>query len=31
MMPIARVMRVGPMPEPTDAPPAVGLEDVTNG
>ena len=28
---IARVMRVGPMPEPTDAPPAVGLEDVTNG
>ncbi len=24
-------MRVGPMPEPTAAPPAVGLDDVTNG
>ena len=27
----ARLIRVGPMPEPTDAPPAVGLDDVTNG
>ena len=24
-------MRVGPMPAPTHAPPAVGLEEVTNG
>src|SRR5699024_12391199 len=31
IMPSEWVMRVGPMPEPTDAPPAVGLEEVTNG
>ena len=30
-MPITLVIRVGPMPEPTLAPPAVGDEDVTNG
>ena len=28
-IPITRSMRVGPMPEPADAPPAVGLDDVT--
>src|SRR5690348_13159124 len=30
-MPTTRSMRVGPMPEPVAAPPAVGLDDVTNG
>ena len=30
-MPITRVIFVGPIPEPVDAPPAVGLEEVTNG
>ena len=25
------VIRVGPMPEPAQAPPAVGLDEVTNG
>src|SRR3712207_4328051 len=30
-MPTTRAMRVGPMPEPVAAPPAVGLDDVTNG
>ena len=30
-MPMVRENRVGPMPAPTDAPPAVGLEEVTNG
>ncbi len=31
MMPMEREIRVGPMPEPTEAPPAVGFEDVTKG
>ena len=30
-MPITALIRVGPMPEPAAAPPAVGLDDVTNG
>ncbi len=30
-MPITRVSRVGGMPEPAHAPPAVGDDDVTNG
>jgi hypothetical protein len=30
-MPITVVMRLGPMPEPAAAPPAVGLDEVTNG
>src|SRR5262249_56669728 len=30
-MPSTVVMRVGPMPEPTAAPPAVGFDDVTKG
>ena len=30
-MPSTVVIRVGPMPEPTAAPPAVGFDDVTNG
>src|ERR1700732_4854487 len=30
-IPITLVIRVGPMLEPTHAPPAVGDEDVTNG
>ena len=30
-MPMTRVMRVGPMPLPVQAPPAVGLLEVTNG
>ena len=30
-IPITRLIRVGPMPEPVQAPPAVGLDDVTNG
>src|SRR3712207_8695881 len=30
-MPTTRSMRVGPIPEPVAAPPAVGLDDVTNG
>src|SRR3954454_5023755 len=30
-MPTTRLIRVGPMPEPQAAPPAVGLDDVTNG
>ena len=30
-IPITRPMRVGPIPEPAAAPPAVGLDDVTNG
>jgi len=30
-MPITRSNRVGPMPDPTAAPPAVGFELVTNG
>ena len=30
-MPMTAVIRVGPMPEPAQAPPAVGVEDVTNG
>ncbi len=30
-MPITLVMWRGPMPEPVQAPPAVGLVDVTNG
>src|SRR2546430_10563400 len=29
--PITWVMRVGGMPDPTQAPPAVGFDDVTNG
>ena len=28
---IAMVDAVGPIPEPVEAPPAVGLEEVTNG
>ena len=28
---MTRSMRVGGMPEPVHAPPAVGLDDVTNG
>src|SRR5579859_970646 len=31
MTPITWEIRVGGMPEPTQAPPAVGLEEVTNG
>ena len=31
MMPMTFVIRVGPMPEPAQAPPAVGEEEVTNG
>ncbi len=31
MMATTRLIRVGPMPEPAQAPPAVGFEDVTNG
>jgi hypothetical protein len=31
MMPITRVSRVGGMPEPEQAPPLVGEEEVTNG
>ena len=31
MIPRELVMRVGPTPEPTQAPPAVGLEEVTKG
>src|SRR3954452_23533891 len=30
-IPSTVVMRVGPMPEPTAAPPAVGFDDVTKG
>ncbi|MEY9214648.1 hypothetical protein ABH917_004094 [Thermobifida halotolerans] len=30
-MPMTLVMRVGPMPDPAHAPPAVGEEEVTNG
>ena len=30
-MPITRVMRPGPIPEPVEAPPAVELLEVTNG
>ena len=30
-MPSTVVIRVGPMPEPTAAPPAVGFDDVTYG
>src|SRR5690348_14750936 len=30
-IPITLPIRVGPMPEPTHAPPAVGLDEVTNG
>ena len=30
-IPTARLSRLGPMPEPVDAPPAVGLLEVTNG
>src|SRR3954470_21409715 len=30
-IPTTRSILVGPMPEPTAAPPAVGLDDVTNG
>src|ERR1700716_2195873 len=30
-MPNTVVMRVGPIPEPTHAPPAVGFDDVTKG
>ena len=30
-IPITRVIFVGPIPDPVDAPPAVGLEDVTKG
>ena len=30
-MPITLVIRVGPMPEPAHAPPAVGQDEVTNG
>ena len=29
--PITAVMRVGPMPRPTQAPPAIGFDEVTNG
>ncbi len=29
--PTTLVMRVGPMPQPVQAPPAIGLEDVTKG
>ncbi|CAB4785945.1 unannotated protein [freshwater metagenome] len=31
MIPITVVIFVGPIPEPVQAPPAVGLLDVTNG
>jgi hypothetical protein len=31
MIPRELVMRVGPTPEPTQAPPEVGLEEVTKG
>ena len=31
MTPITESIRVGPMPEPVTAPPAVALDDVTNG
>src|ERR1019366_3231380 len=30
-IPMPRSIRPGPMPEPVDAPPAVELDDVTNG
>ncbi len=30
-IPITRVIFVGPIPDPVDAPPAVGFEDVTKG
>ena len=30
-MPMTLVIRVGPIPAPTQAPPAVGFEEVTNG
>src|ERR671933_1313517 len=30
-IPTTRLIRVGPIPEPTAAPPAVGFDDVTNG
>ena len=30
-MPMTRSMRVGPMPAPVHTPPAMGLDDVTNG
>ena len=30
-MPITVAIRVGPMPEPALAPPAVGFDEVTNG
>ena len=30
-IPMTRLMRVGPIPDPADAPPAVGEEDVTKG
>jgi len=30
-MPRTSVIRVGPMPDPAQAPPAVGEEEVTNG
>ncbi len=30
-MPMTRSMRVGGTPDPTQAPPAVGLDEVTNG
>ena len=30
-IPMERVIFVGPIPEPVDAPPAVGFDEVTNG
>ena len=30
-IPITRVIFVGPTPEPVEAPPAVGLDEVTKG
>jgi hypothetical protein len=30
-IPITRPIRVGPIPDPAAAPPAVGEDDVTNG
>ena len=30
-MPMTEVIRVGPMPEPTAAPPEVGFDEVTYG
>ena len=30
-MPMTSEIRVGPMPDPAQAPPAVGEDEVTNG